>query len=203
MSPPRRRRTDGQSNPGAGGLARRRAIRLGAAALVGSVAGCVSGVRDDESGATTTDSGTETTADATTDANNTDAATTDATTHALGVDTSLPEGPVVFPEGPKSRPERPADLTAESVERYVETFERGWVYNELYRGASSSVHQECGVESVQEYGDGFRVVVWCSAWANSGSGETTVYADYFRQYATYFVGENSTVRREGRAETRG
>jgi len=84
----------------------------------------------------------------------------------------------------------------------VATVERRWVYNELYRGESSSVHQECGVESVREYGEGFRVVAWCSAWVNSGSGETTVHADYFTQYATYFVGPDSLVRREGRSGTR-
>ncbi|WP_135852664.1 hypothetical protein [Halorussus salinus] len=166
---------------------RRTALRLCAAALAGSVAGCA-GALDGESGTSATD-----------------ATTTDAeaeTTHALGVDTSLPEGSVEFPEGPKSRPERPADLTAESVREFVADFERRWVYNELYRGESSSVHRECGVESVREYGEEFRVVAWCSAWVNSGAGETTVHADYFTQYATYFVGPDSLVRREGRSRTR-
>ncbi|UPW00473.1 hypothetical protein M0R88_18470 [Halorussus gelatinilyticus] len=174
---------------------RRTALRLCAVALAGSVAGCTSGTLDEESGETATD-------EATTDETATDA-TADATTHSLGVDTSLPEGSVTLPEGPKSRPERPADLTAESVRAFVAAFERRWVYNELYRGESSSVHQTCGVESVREYGEGYRVVARCTAWVNSGTGETTVHADYFTQYATYFVGENSTVRREGRAETRG
>mgnify|MGYP006273857919 FL=1 len=186
---------------------RRRTLRLGALALAGPLAGC-SGALDDESGgssadATTTGVETETTTDETGATTETpEPATTDATTHALGVDTSLPEGSVEFPEGPKSRPERPAVLTTASVREFVATFERRWVYNELYRGESSSVHQECGVESVREYGEGFRVVAWCSAWVNSGSGETTVHADYVTQYATYFVGPESLVRREGRSGTR-
>jgi hypothetical protein len=127
---------------------------------------------------------------------------TQTTTHALGVDTSLPEGSVEFPEGPNSRPDRPDDLTAESVAQYVEAFERRWVYNELHRGESSSVHQECGVDSVTAHGEGFRVVAWCSAWVNFGEGETTVHGDYFTQYATYYVGPDSTVRREGKSGTR-
>ncbi|WP_137287305.1 hypothetical protein [Halorussus salinisoli] len=171
---------------------RRRALHLGAVALAGSVAGCTSGLLDRESEPTETTTGKQ----------SADDSTSDPTTHALGVDTSLPEGSVEFPEGPKSRPERPADLTAESVREFVATFERRWVYNELYRDDSTTVHRECGVDSVAEYGEGFRVVAWCSAWANTGRGETTIHADYFTQYATYFVGPESTVRRDGKPGAR-
>jgi hypothetical protein len=58
------------------------------------------------------------------------------------------------------------------------------------------------VDSVTEYGEGYRVVAWCSAWANSGTGGTTIHADYFTQYATYFVGPDSTVRRDGKSKKR-
>lgn len=131
-----------------------------------------------------------------------DSTTSEPTTHSVGVDTSLPEGSVEFPEGPKSRPERPADLTAETVREYVRTFESRYVYNRLYHDETSGVHEECGVDSVEEYGEGFRVVVWCSAYATYQSDGETVHADYFSQYATYFVGPDSTVRREGKAGTR-
>lgn len=166
---------------------------MGSVALAGSLAGCASGALDAEestgSGATAAESDSTTTAE--------------PTTHELGADRSLPDGETTFPEGPKSPPERPADLTAERVREYVSTFERRWVYNRLYRGESTEVHRECGVDSVAEYGEGFRVVVRCSAWANSGAGETTIHADYFTQYATYFVGPNSTARRDGESKTRG
>ncbi|WP_128475926.1 hypothetical protein [Halorussus pelagicus] len=193
MPPSKRRRTDSSSRLGALRSSRRRALHLGAVALAGSVAGCFSGVLDDANDETTAASGPETTTEPTDES---------PTTHALGVDTSLPEGSVEFPEGPKSRPERPADLTPESVRTYVETFEGRWVYNDLYRGESSSVSQECGVDSVTEYGEGFQAIAWCSAWANSGKGETTIHADYFTQYATYLIGPDSTVRREGKPGTR-
>lgn len=128
--------------------------------------------------------------------------TTDATTHAVGVDASLPTGSVEFPAGPKSRPERPADPTAERVREYVRTFERRRVYNRLYRDDSTAVRAECSVESVTAYGAGFRAVVRCSAWANTERDGTTLHADYFTRYATYFVGPDSTVRREGTSKTR-
>lgn len=182
---------------------RRRALQLGATVLAGSVAGCTSGLLTDES-----DSGepgsseTTTTEPTTTDSTTTDSTTTEPTTHSLGVETSLPEGSVELPDGPKSPPERPEDLTAETVREYVKTFEYRWVYNHLYHGETTEVHEECGVDSVTEYGKGFRVVVWCSGWANYESDGETVHADYFTQYATYFVGSNSTVRQEGKAGTR-
>lgn len=170
---------------------RRRLLRLGSVALAVSLAGCASGALD--AGESEGESST---------------AASDPTTHALGVDTSLPdssesEATAEFPDGPKSPPERPAELTAGTAREYVETFERRWVYNRLYRDESSDIRQECGVDSVAERGAGFRVVVWCSAWANSGAAETTIHADYFTQYATYFVGPNSTVRRDGESKTRG
>ncbi|WP_135825778.1 hypothetical protein [Halorussus ruber] len=170
---------------------RRRLLRAGTLALAGSLAGCVSGALDAEESADETE----------------DSTTESEATRTPGEDSSVPEGSknkasAEFPEGPKSRPERPADLTAESVREYVWAFERRWVYNLLYRDGSTDVHRECGVDSVEAYGEGFQVVVWCSAWANSGEGETTVHADYFTQYATYFVGPDSTVRRDGELKTR-
>jgi hypothetical protein len=173
---------------------RRRLLRLGSVALAGPPAGCISGALDAE----------RSVPDDSTDASTT---TSDPTTHALAEesapsDSSAREASVEFPAGPKSLPERPADLTAESVREYVRSFERRWVYNRLYRGESTEVHRECGVDSVEEYGEGFRVVVWCSAWADFGEGETTVHADYFTQYATYLVGPDATVRRDGESKTR-
>lgn len=172
---------------------RRRALQLGAIALAGSVAGCTSGLLTDES-----DSGEASTSGTTT----TNSTTTEPTTHALGVETSLPEGSVEFPDGPKSRPKRPGDLTAETVREYVKTFEYRWVYNKLYHDETTEVHEECGVDSVTEYGEGFRVVVWCSAYANYESDGRTVHADYFTQYATYSVGSDNTVRQDGKSGTR-
>ena len=179
---------------------RRRVLQLGVTALAGSVAGCTSGLLTGESDSDEErTSGTTTTEPPNATSNST---TTEPTTHALGVETSLPEGSVEFPDGPKSRPERPGDLTAETVREYVKTFEYRWVFNKLYHGESTEVHEECGVDSVTEYGEGFRVVVWCSAYANYESDGSTVHADYFTQYATYFVGPDNTVRQEGKAGTR-
>jgi hypothetical protein len=163
---------------------RRRLLRAGTLAFAGSLAGCVSGALEDgESGESDT--------------------TDTSRRNASRPESSGREVPAGFPEGPKSPPERPANLTEESVREYVWALERRWVYNSLYRDDSTDVHRECGVDSVGEYGEGFQVVVWCSAWANSGDGETTVHADYFTQYATYFVGPDSTVRRDGELKTRG
>lgn len=174
---------------------RRRVLRLSGVGLAASLAGCASGVLDEESstsGTTTTESTSRTTTDS--------ATTDDPTTHAMGVETSLPEGTTEFPDGPKSWPERPDDLAAERVREYVTAFEYRWVYNRLYRDETTAVHAECGVDSVTEYGLGYRVVVWCSAWANTDTEEGTMHADYFKQYATYFVGADSTVRKEGEPE---
>lgn len=170
---------------------RRRALRLGAVALAGSVAGCVSGALKAEESGGTTESADETTELA-----------DEPTTRPTGADRSLPEGSVEFPDGPTSPPERPADLTAESVRTYVQTYERRFVYNDLYRDDATEINAECGVDSVTRYGDGFRVVVWCSAYANYDRDATTLHVDYFTQYATYFVGPTGTVRREGRSKTR-
>ncbi|MFC4448316.1 hypothetical protein [Halorussus aquaticus] len=207
--PPSRRRTDGPPNSGARRSPRRRVLCLGGVALAGSLAGCASGLLREESDETPVESTETTAASRETNAEpreTTDSAATgtddEPTTHPVGVDTSLPEGSVEFPDGPKSRPERPAVPTAESVGTYVETFERRYVYNELYRDESTSVSLECGVDSVAAYGDGFRVVAWCSASADTHGDGTTLHADYFTQYATYFVGPNSTVRRDGRSGTR-
>lgn len=167
---------------------RRRLLRVGSVALAGSLAGCTSGALDAERSATRDSS------DPTTDRRQ--------TTHALGAGASLPEGSTEFPDGPKSRPERPADLTTTSAHEYAKTFERRWVYNRLYHGKSTEIRQECGVDSIAEYGEGFRVVVWCSAWANSDRNGTTIHADYFTQYATYFVRQDSTVRRDGKSRKR-
>lgn len=164
---------------------RRRALRLGAVVVAGCAGGALEATDSDAADATSTET----------------QATTDPVPAPgpVGVGSAVPEGSVEFPEGPKDRPERPADLTAERVREYVRIFERRWVYNRLYRGDSTDVHRECGVDSIAAQGERFRVVVWCSAWANSGKGGTTVHADYFTQYATYFVGANSTVRCDGKA----
>ncbi|NEU56435.1 hypothetical protein [Halorussus sp. MSC15.2] len=208
--PPSRRRPDGSPNSAARRSPRRRVLRLGAVALAGSLAGCASGLLREEADETPVES-TESTAEPRETTGEPHETGTDApesrtsdepTTHPVGVDTSLPEGSVEFPDGPKSRPERPAVPTAESVDAYVETFERRYVYNQLSRDESTAVSVECGVDSVAAYGDGFRVVAWCSASASTGEGATTLHADYFTQYATYFVGPNSTVRRDGRSEAR-
>ncbi len=138
-----------------------------------------------------------------TSAETTGVTSTDSTTDSVTVETSLPEGTVDFNDGPKSPPERPDDLTAERVREYVATYERRHVYNGLYYDETSEVHQQCEVDTVTEYGVGYRVVVWCSAYSNTGGeNETTLHADYFTQYATYFVGPDSTVRFEGKSKDR-
>lgn len=174
---------------------RRRVLRLGAGALAGSLAGCLSGALDESSDATTE-------GDATDEGGVTNA-TTEQTTLPMGVDSSIPEGSASLPAGPKSRPERPSDLTAESVREYVRTFEYRYVYNELHADETTAVDVECGVESVEANGDWFRAVAWCSGYANAERDGETVHADAFAEYATYFVGPDSTVRREGRSRPRG
>ncbi|MFC7079862.1 hypothetical protein [Halorussus caseinilyticus] len=182
---------------------RRRVLRLGTVALAGSLAGCASGTLGEsdvtETEATTESRGTPTTPESPASAETT---TDDPTTYPASAGPSLPQGSVEFPAGPKSRPERPAVLTAASVREFVRTFERRWVYNRLYRDDSTTVHQECGVDAVEQYGEGFRVVAWCSAWANTGRNGTTLHADYFTQYATYVVGPDGTVRRDGKSAER-
>lgn len=191
---------------------RRRALRLGAVGLAGALAGCASGALDDESGEDTATDTTAVTTEATTtevttgdrtSVETTSVTSTESTTEPVTVETSLPEGTVEFNDGPKSPPERPDDLTPERVREYVATYERRHVYNGLYYDETSEVHQECEVETVTEYGVGFRVVVRCSAYSNTGGeNETTLHADYFTQYATYFVGPDSTVRIDGKSEER-
>lgn len=171
---------------------RRAVLRLSAAALGVPLGGCVSGVldRDDpDPGDPPTE---ETTAAGET--------TPDPTTHELAVDTSLPDGEVDLPDGPKSRPDHPEELTRERVREYAKTVEYRWLYNRLAGDETTEVRVECGVESVTEYGEGYRVVVRCSASANGGRGETTVHADYFARYATYFVGPDTAVRRDGKTD---
>lgn len=180
---------------------RRRALRLGAVALAGSVAGCASGMLREESES----DGSGETEEGTTGTTPID----EPTTQSVEVATSLPAGGVEFPaeaaefpDGPKSPPERPAELTAESVREYVQTFEYRYVYNSLHYDETSEVTETCGVDSVTEYGEGFRVVVWCTASSNTERNGTTIHADYFTQYATYFVGPDTTVRYEGESVTR-
>lgn len=175
---------------------RRRVLQSGVVALAVTVAGCGSGALERRESVESTTSVTDSD---TTETLSSDSATTgESTTAPVGIDRSLPQGSVDLPDGPESRPERPGILTAEQVREYVKAFEYRWVYNRLYRDESTTVHARCGVDSVTEYGAGFRVVVWCSAYANTQSEEGTIHADYFRQYATYFVGPDSTVRREGK-----
>ena len=212
MPPSRRSRSPSSgrksSSSGHARRSRRRVLHVGAVALAGSIAGCTSGIlseKSEDGDGTTSATAESPTIESTDSEGTTDRAAEaeDRTTLPTGMDTSLPEGSVEWPEGPKSPPERPAVLTAESVREYVHAFEYRYVYNELHYDEPTEVHEECGVESVSEYGEGFRAVVWCSAYSNTGGdGGTTLHADYFTQYATYFVGPDTTVRREGRSKTR-
>jgi hypothetical protein len=185
---------------------RRRALGFGALAVSGWLAGCASGIlreapESGESPETDATTGKPTGRNETTG----EMAIGETTTEELPpvtVETPHPEESNEFPDGPKSRPERPVELTAETVREFVRTFEYRWVYNTLYGDETTSVHAECGVESVTEYDLGFRVVAWCSAWADSEQNGTTIHADYFTQYATYLVSDDGVTRYEGRSKTR-
>lgn len=168
---------------------RRRLLRIGSVALAGSLAGCASGAFDAEQSVESNSTTNST-------------ASTPLEGEASEIEVSGSEASAEFPDGPKSPPERPADLTPASAREYAKVFEYRWVYNRLYRGESTDIRRECGVNSVSEHGEGVRVVVRCSAWANSDRNGTTIHADYFTQYATYFVGPDSTVRRNGKSRTR-
>jgi hypothetical protein len=185
---------------------RRRALGFGALAVSGWLAGCASGIlreapESGESPETDATTGKPTGRNETTG----EMAIGETTTEELPpvtVEAPHPEESNEFPDGPKSRPERPVELTAETVREFVRTFEYRWVYNTLYGDETTSVHAECGVESVTEYDLGFRVVAWCSAWADSERNGTTIHADYFTQYATYLVSDDGVTRYEGRSKTR-
>jgi hypothetical protein len=141
-----------------------------------------------------------------------DAADTDApddgspseTTPAAATYTPLPDRSTPFPEGPKSPPERPAELTAESLRSYLTTYERRWVYNEMYPGPNKNYEahvSDCEVRWLDERDVGYVAVVSCTAYAEyetmpaENGTPVRVHADWFTQSFTYLVDEDAVVRR--------
>lgn len=130
--------------------------------------------------------------------------TTDSPAVAPG--TPLPNTTVELPDGPKERPERPETLTRDSVAEYAETFEYRYVYNSLWYNQYSNVSVTCELESVGQVDVGWKAVVSCTAYSNTGGpatgteSPTVVHADWFTQTFTYLIDENSTVRREATEE---
>jgi hypothetical protein len=120
--------------------------------------------------------------------------------------TPFPDAEPTFPDGPKSPPDRPSTLTAESVSEFVRTYERRWVYNSMYVADASdfTASVDCSVEHLTERDVGYVAVVGCTAYAEYYTDRTPegpetpakVHADWFTQYFTYLVDEDSLVRRE-------
>lgn len=123
-------------------------------------------------------------------------------TPVTGPATPLPNETVSLPEGPKVAPDRPAALTAETVRRYARTFEYRYVYNSLWYNEYSDVTADCEVDTVERVDVGWKAVVTCTAYSNTGgptdgtASPTELHADWFTQSFTYLLDENSTVRRE-------
>jgi hypothetical protein len=120
--------------------------------------------------------------------------------------TPFPDTEPTFPDGPKHPPDRPATPTEESVSEFVRAYERRWVYNSMYVEDASdfTASVDCSVEHLTERDVGYVAVVGCTAYAEyhtdrtPGGTETPakVHADWFTQYFTYLVDEDSLVRRD-------
>jgi hypothetical protein len=110
------------------------------------------------------------------------------------------DGTVSLPDGPKERPDRPDGLTRAAVTEYVETFEYRYAYNSLWYGEQSDVNLECDVDEAERQPGGWRVVVSCTGYSNTG-GEATgtatateLHADWGTQTVVYRVGEDAVTR---------
>ncbi|MEF8774049.1 MAG: hypothetical protein V5A23_00260 [Halobacteriales archaeon] len=112
----------------------------------------------------------------------------------------LPEETVSLPDGPKTAPEPPAEMDAESVREYVRTYEYRYAYNSLWYSDNSNVNLDCEVDDVEEISAGWRAVVTCIGYSNTG-GEapgtataTELHADWGTQTFVYYVDEDSVIR---------
>ncbi|SDM53772.1 hypothetical protein SAMN04487949_1999 [Halogranum gelatinilyticum] len=121
--------------------------------------------------------------------------------------TPLPDRTVALPDGPKTRPDHPDSLTLETARTYARKFEYGYVYNSLWYSESTEVTLSCEVVDAREVDVGYKVVVSCTGYSNTGGGgesdgnttATMVHADYFTQVYTYLLDEDSVVRRRATA----
>jgi hypothetical protein len=120
--------------------------------------------------------------------------------------TPLPNRTVELPDGPKTAPERPDELTTATVREYARQFEYRYVYNSLWYNQYSEVSAECEVLWSTETDIGWKVVVSCTAYSNTGgptegtASPTVLHADWFTQVYTYLIDEDSTVRRDATDE---
>ncbi len=120
--------------------------------------------------------------------------------------TPLPNRTVGLPDGPKTAPERPDELTTATVREYARQFEYRYVYNSLWYNQYSEVSAECEVLWSTETDIGWKVVVSCTAYSNTGgptegtASPTVLHADWFTQVYTYLIDEDSTVRRDATDE---
>lgn len=134
---------------------------------------------------------------ASTDATPTDATPDTAPDRSV---TPYPNRTVSFPDGPEERPERPATLDRSTASEFVRTFEYRRAYNRLWYGEHSEVHLDCEGREVTERADGYRVVVRCSGYSNTGGDAagngtaTVVHADWETQTFAYYVDGNTLVR---------
>lgn len=116
----------------------------------------------------------------------------------------MPGAPLLWPGGPKDQALIPESLTESSVREFVHTTEYRYVYNTLWYDDSSEVHVDCEVDSVAHEANGWRAVVTCTAYSNTGGDprengtgtSTVVHADYFTQTYVYWVTEDSVHRVE-------
>lgn len=117
--------------------------------------------------------------------------------------TPYPNETVAFPDGPKSRPALPDAITAESAASYATTHEYRYSYNEFWAGPGTEVgmsEHSCQIESTEATGDGYVVVLQCTAYVNEptedASSTQTQHFDYPPWTVRYYVDENSVLRDE-------
>lgn len=165
----------------------RRELLTAGAVLLG---GCTGGVGSG--------SGTEPTPSGSATPTSTDTPTSTGTPPATE---PTPAGEIDFPDGPKSPPERPDELTRETVREYVLMYERRYAYNALYENEYTEVSLTCEVLSVDAADPGYRAVVRCSGYSNTGGPDegtataTEVHADWGSRRFVYRVTAASTTRR--------
>jgi hypothetical protein len=176
---------------------------------LGLLGGCLAGDLDDADGSDDADQSPSTLASSTSPRSPEESATTD--TEQASPSTPLPDETVPFPDGPKRRPERPERLTLETARSFVRTHEYRYVYNQLWYDESTDVNLECEVLTAREVDVGYKVVVSCTGYSNTGGEQrpnstatsTVVHADYFTQVYTYLLDEESLVRRRATEEEGG
>lgn len=110
--------------------------------------------------------------------------------------TTFPERTVEFPGGPKDPPAHPDTLTEDTAGEFVRTYERRYVYNQLWKSNESVVGVACELQRVENIDVGYKVIVSCEGQAKTGGSndDSPVYSDYFNTARTYYIDDNTIIR---------